>query len=355
MNTLRALFLIAALAASAPVLAADAPPDGWLTTKAKLTLLARGELKSSQLHVDSNDGVVTLYGKVKDPAQKHAAEVAVREIKGVRGVRNLLQIVPAAQQRTVERADADLKGQAEQMLREDPALKDSRIGVKSVDTGVVIIEGRAATFSDRLRAVADVDQIPGVKRVVAQLEGPEAYGEAERNITFEREPAKVEMRTSLTDTRITAEVKLKLLGSPKVPARDVNVDTEDGVVTLFGAVAEDSAKDKAEALALDVPGVTRVKNQLEVVPVQKKVAPPPPEVSDAEIERELDDRLGRGYGSRRVRFEVKDGSVRLTGRVDSAWEKLEVMRTARLVKGVKFVHEEIAVASGDGKPAKNRF
>lgn len=349
MNTIRVIFLVAAIAAAGPVLAAnDTPPDGWLTTKAKLMLLTQGELKSTQVHVDSNDAVVTLYGKVKDPAQKQTAERVVREIKGVRGVRNLLQIVPATQEKLVARADADLKDQAEKMLREDPALKDSRIRVKAVDKGVVIIEGRAATFSDQLRAVADVDQIPGVRRVVPQLQGPEQYGEKERNITFDREPAKVEPRTSLTDTRITAEVKLKLLGASHVASRDINVDSNDGVVTLFGSVPDEAAKDKAEVEAARVSGVTRVRNQLEVVPERKREVVA---ISDREIERDLKERFSRHREHEGIEYEVENGTVRLTGTVESAWQKLEVMRMARQVKGVKLVHEELAIVPRE-KPAR---
>lgn len=340
MNKVRVMILAAALAVAAPVFAAsDAPPDGWLTTKAKLTLMTKGELKRSQVHVDSNEGVVTLYGKVKDQAQKQAAEHAVRDIKGVRGVRNLLQIVPTAQEKVVARADADVKDAADKMLKEDPALKDSRIGVQSVDKGVVLITGKANTFSDHLRAVADIDQIAGVRRVVSQIEGPEEYGYTERNLTFDKEP-KVEARNSLTDTRITAEVKMKLLGAANVPSRDINVDSNDGVVTLFGAVSDEGAKSKAETEAAKVSGVTRVQNQLEVVPErEKKIV----EAKDDAIEKDLKDRFGRRADYQDVKYAVKNGTVRLTGTVATAWEKLEVMRMARQVKGVKVVQEELAI------------
>jgi hyperosmotically inducible periplasmic protein len=350
MNPLRVFFLVVAFVLAAPVLAAnDAPPDGWLTTKAKLALLTQGELKSSQVHVDTNNGVVTLYGKVRDAAQKRAAERAVREVAGVRGVHNLLQVVPNAQEKIVARSDSDIREQVVKMLREDPALKDSRIEVKSVDKGVVLLAGRAASASDQLRAVADVDQIAGVRRVISQIQGPERASRDERELTFDREP-RVEPRNSLTDTRITAQVKLKLLGVPNVPTRDINVDSNDGVVTLFGSVPDEAAKDRAESEAHKVSGVVRVRNQLEVVPSSKRATVT---ADDAKIERDLADCFGRSEYAN-IRYEVKAGNVRVTGRVASAWEKLDVMRLARSVDGVRTVHEELEIVPRE-KPEARRF
>src|SRR5687767_1062191 len=44
----------------------------------------------------------------------------------------------------------------------------------------------------------------------------------------------------------------------------INVDSEDGVVTLKGKVDSADAKKKAEAIAKKVDGVKRVKNELKV-------------------------------------------------------------------------------------------
>ncbi len=339
MNTLKALLLATSLAAG------SSKPDGWITTKSKLTLMTKGELKSSQVHVDTNEGVVTLYGKVKDAAQRKAAENAVRQIAGVAGVKNLLQIVPSAQEKTVARSDADIKDQVEKMLREDPALKDSKLAVKSVDKGVVLITGEAKTLSDRLRAVADVDQIAGVKRVVTEVEGPDEYGDDERNLSGGKS-SRLEQRNSLTDTRITADVKMKLLGAKGVPSTDINVDTRDGIVTLFGAVPNETAKSRAEIEAAEVGGVTRVKNQLEIVPknAEKGIA-----ARDSEIADELKKRYATDDAFKDLSLDVKNGSVRLTGTVRNAWEKLHAMRIARSAKGVKELHEEIEIERREGR------
>lgn len=344
------IVLLAAILGALPVFANDgAPPDGWLTAKTKLTLMTKGELKASQVKIDTNEGVVTLYGKVKDQAQKQAAENAVREIKGVRSVKNLLQIVPAASEKAVARKDDDIADQAKKMLKEDPALKDSRIELQSVDKGVVLLTGKAKTFSDQLRAVADVDQIAGVRRVVSQIEGPAEYGYEERNLTFDKQP-KLQARNSTTDTGITMNVKMKLIAASDVPSGDINVDTHDGVVTLFGMVPSDLAKEKAEHEAARVGGVTRVQNQLEVV---KKDDQKVVDAKDDQIIDALKERYGGNPEYKDITADVKAGTVRLTGTVTTAWEKLEVMRIARTTRGVKNVTEEIAIKPKD-KPAEEK-
>jgi len=352
MTRLRIITVIAGLLA-VPALAKDnAPPDGWLTAKAKLTLITNSELKSNQVHVDSNEGLVTLYGKVEDAAQRMRAEKAVREIKGVRGVRNLLQIVPGSQERAIARSDGDIKDQAEKMLKEDTALKGSDISVKSVDKGVVLVDGKARTFSDQLRAVDDIDQIAGVRKVVSQIKGPETYGYEERNLTFDKEKAAPAERSSVSDTRVTTAVKLRLLGASEVPSMDINVDTQDGVVTLFGVVPNQLAKDKAELETSHVSGVTRVQNQLEVVPKsqQKEVA-----AKDEEIMSHLKDRLGGNPDYKDIKADVKAGVVRLTGNVGSAWEKLDVMRVARTTQGVRGLEEQIEITPREKPEGRRQF
>jgi osmotically-inducible protein OsmY len=331
MLTLPAVVLAAALAAQ---------PDGWITAKSKLLLIQHPQLDGAHgIHVDSNDGVVTLYGKVKDPLQRSAAERIVRGLEGVRAVKNLLQSVPPSEGRVVARADADLLKQARQLLAEDPALRESRIHVKSVDNGVVLLTGQVNTLSDQLRAVSEIDQLAGVRRVVSQLEGPEQYGEDERHLAFGREPG-MPARDSLSDTRITAGVKLKLLSSNQLPALDINVDTRDGIVTLFGTVPNHGAKERAEAETAEIAGVIRVRNQLEIVPRAQANAV---DRSDSDVSLELLDRLRADPAFTGVQVEVKNGAVRVTGSVASGWDKLQVLRMVRQTAGVTQLHEELDV------------
>jgi hyperosmotically inducible protein len=66
------------------------------------------------------------------------------------------------------------------------------------------------------------------------------------------------------DSAISGTVKSKLLAAPDVKALDVNVETYEGVVSLYGDVRTAAQRLAAERVARTVKGVTDVKNQLRV-------------------------------------------------------------------------------------------
>jgi len=61
-----------------------------------------------------------------------------------------------------------------------------------------------------------------------------------------------------SDTWITTKVKADLLATENVSGLDIKVETVDGVVTLSGAVASKTQKDKAIAVAKQIKGVKSV-------------------------------------------------------------------------------------------------
>jgi hyperosmotically inducible protein len=70
--------------------------------------------------------------------------------------------------------------------------------------------------------------------------------------------------SQMSDASITAAVKTKMIGDNEVKARNIEVNTEHGVVYLMGRVATQHEKDEAERLARKCDGVRDVVNQLEV-------------------------------------------------------------------------------------------
>ena len=68
-------------------------------------------------------------------------------------------------------------------------------------------------------------------------------------------------------SKVTAEVKAKLVNDPTTSAANINVKTIDaGVVQLSGFAKSQQEKDRAGALARSVKGVTQVHNNLVVKP-----------------------------------------------------------------------------------------
>ena len=71
-------------------------------------------------------------------------------------------------------------------------------------------------------------------------------------------------KVAVADGTITASIKAEFAKDPVLKARDINVDTEQGRVSLRGTAPSAEAKAKATQLANSVSGVVSVSNQLTV-------------------------------------------------------------------------------------------
>ena len=338
---LGALLTTGALAPSA----AWAAPDAWLTAKTKMALLATDGVSANAIDVDTVDGRVTLHGKVGSAAEKAKAEAEARKIDGVKEVRNLLQIVPAAKTERAEVSDAEVKARVEKALKDDRRLADSDVKVASVNDGVVLLSGEAKSVSEHLRAMQTASAVAGVRRVTSEVKSPDRMADAEIRDGSDTPPeagAKRGVTGAASDAWTTTAVKMRLLADTETPALDINVDTRDGVVTLFGIVGTAEAKRAAEAEARKVSGVTSVTNHLQVVSEAKQEAVKTRDGDrQAAVERSLEGRDDLRDAD--VSIEVKNGVVRLTGTVASQEDRLAAAVAARSTPGVRAVEEDLQV------------
>jgi osmotically-inducible protein OsmY len=333
--------LTASLLSAAPGIARASASDAWITTKAKMTLLTTEGVPGTSIDVDTTEGRVTLHGKVASNEEKAKAESAVKGIDGVTEVRSLLRVVPASRAEVTKRADADVKHAVEQTLARDKALANSRIAVQSVNDGVVLLSGKAQTVTDHLHAIQDASRVPGVRRVASEIESPDKLADNEIQHTPRAKKATARgVADSAADLRITAATKLRLIADSNTPALDINVDTRDGAVTLFGIVPTPASKRVAEADARKVSGVTHVMNELEVVPssAQKAV-----NAHDDVVKRDVEQAIGTHQDLKDVDVEVKNGVVRLSGTVPSEEHRLDAAITARATAGVRSVQDDLRI------------
>ena len=70
--------------------------------------------------------------------------------------------------------------------------------------------------------------------------------------------------TQVDDAAITAAVKAKLAADGDINPFNIDVDTNEGVVTLQGRVEKEEARAKAEQHARETDGVKRVVNLVKV-------------------------------------------------------------------------------------------
>ena len=70
---------------------------------------------------------------------------------------------------------------------------------------------------------------------------------------------------AMDNATITSKVKTKLAADPGINALYIDVDTDNGHVTLKGKVALAGQRDVAERIARQTEGVKDVMNQIQVV------------------------------------------------------------------------------------------
>jgi osmotically-inducible protein OsmY len=162
---------VAVLALAGLARAADAP-DAWITTKAKIVLLTSAGTRVSDANVDTEDGTVTLHGKVETQAAKEKAAAEVEKLDGVKKVRNLLQVVPESAEKRVEEADDAIEDKVQAVLKSDRALDG--IKVASVNKGVVLLSGKADDVNSELRAIEKAWDVKGVQQVHSEIESAES-------------------------------------------------------------------------------------------------------------------------------------------------------------------------------------
>lgn len=334
-----ALCLAISLALAAPAGAVSAP-DAWITTRVKMGLLTSEGLGTARaIDVDTVDGRVTLHGAVESADAKAKAEQVARSVGGVRDVRNLLAVQPAPGGAPVKVSDDVLEKQVKTALSRDEALKDSRIEVRSVDDGVVVLAGKAETLSDARRALEDAAGVQGVRRVKSEIAHPEQLGEHEtwREGAYDKAAY---AGSAARDLWITSDAKMRLLVDTETPGFDVNVDTHDQVVTLFGTVESEQAKRQAEAEVRKVDGVKDVRNDLQVVPPAeaKSVARTDDQLHDA-IEKSFD--TSPRLADAGIGVEVKNGVARLSGSVPSRSDQVAALTLARSTQGVRRVIDDL--------------
>lgn len=144
--------------------------------------------------------------------------------------------------------DAAVTAKVKTALARDPATSAYRIEVESY-RGEVQLNGFVETADMKSAATRVAKSVNGVKSVSNNLQvssGERTAGEV------------------VDDGVITAKVKAALISDPNVAARDVNVQTREGVVQLAGFVDSGEQKVKASEVTRRVAGVRQVDNQLEV-------------------------------------------------------------------------------------------
>jgi len=146
------------------------------------------------------------------------------------------------------------------------------------------------------------------------------------------------------DAAITARVKAALIENDATKARQIEVETRDGVVQLSGFVESMDMQEVAVRTARAVPGVKEVRNDLELRQGERTVGTVVDDtVIAAKVKAKLTDEAGLAVAND-VNVEVNNGVVQLSGFVSTMEEKNQAANAATTVDGVRDVRNNIALA-----------
>ena len=157
------------------------------------------------------------------------------------------------------RTDDAIKDRIEHRLATDAAVKKYDISVK-VNNGAVTLDGSVASDTQKAEA-ARLAKVPGVTKVENELKVDK---DVDRTLAERAKSGLSRTGEAITDTWITAKVKWFFVGEDVLKGSDINVDTNNHVVTLKGTVPSAAAKARAVQLAKETDSVTKVDDQLVV-------------------------------------------------------------------------------------------
>ncbi|MEO7598368.1 MAG: BON domain-containing protein [Opitutus sp.] len=163
---------------------ASPPPeaaDGWIALKIRSVLLLRANVNADATEVSVRDGHVSLTGTAESPTQKKLTEDYVREVAGVKSVKNQLVIKdgPASETETAnlkppERIDdASITAQIKHALASGQFATRSETEV-ATHNGVVVLSGSARSVLERESMTELVRMIRGVNSVNNAMTVPAA-------------------------------------------------------------------------------------------------------------------------------------------------------------------------------------
>lgn len=172
--------------------------------------------------------------------------------------------------------DAWIDGKAEATLLFNGNLNSFDINT-DVKDGKVILTGKVDTSVDKKLAEELVENIDGVMSVENNLTVIEEQGDmmassdgdtdsemADSEVENEMESAAESTSSELVDAKIATVIKTRLLMDSDISGFDIDVDVEQGNVTLTGEVKSDAERDLAVEIAQNASDVKNVENNLQV-------------------------------------------------------------------------------------------
>lgn len=194
---------------------------------------------AAHIGVTANAGVVTLSGHVESFAQKHAAEAAVRRVKGVKAIAEEIEVrLPY----DTKRSDDEIARAAIGRFEWDVSIPRDAIKV-SVEQGWITLTGEVDWHYQKDAASMDVRALFGVTGVSDQIT----------------------IKPTVNASNISDDIMHALGRSWFFDPKTISVSAQGGKVRLTGTVSSWHDRQIAATTAWAAPGATAVENDIAVV------------------------------------------------------------------------------------------
>lgn len=199
----------------------------------------------------------------------------------------------------------------------EPSVTAAHIGVSAED-GTVTLTGQVESYGQKHAAEMAAGRVKGVKAIAEEIE------------------VRLPFQIKRNDADIATAVADRISWDTAVPRDKVKIKVEGGWVSLSGELDWQYQRDRVEREIRNLLGVIGISNNITIKE----------HVDTDDLEDDIQRALHRSvfFQPDKVHVTVKDGHVKLTGKVDSWQDRRTAGSTAWSAKGVKSVDNELVVA-----------
>lgn len=355
-------------------------------------------ISADSILVTAQEGIITLGGKTDNLLEKEKAEELVSMIRGVKGIVNLIEVVPEPI------ADSALRNKIYNVLEQDPVIESYEI-IVNVDSGIAELSGIVDSWHEKEFVEDVIKTVSGIRKVnnniafvyqsdragmdiktdvisalnndvrianklidvtvkdnIVELSGTvgslaekslaivSSYVPGVDTVIADDVVISPEQRNPLmrkdkyihkSDEEIIAAISRTFVADPRLLYHDIEIESNDGHVILSGAVNNLRAKKAAEEDARNVVGVWTVENKISVKPI---IITPKKTVAD-----KVKTALEYHPSLKKFKIMVEDSSkgiITLKGKVDYNYDRLQSEQIASRQKGVTEVINDLVIVQG---------
>ena len=215
------------------------------------------------------------------------------------------------------KSDAQIKSDIVAELKWDAEVDETKIGI-AVSNGAVTLSGHIPTFRQKMAAASAAKRVTGVMAIVNNID-----------VSLDRE-----FRT--TDEGLAERIANVLKWNVSIPGKEIKANVKNGIVTLTGQVDWQYQRTNILRNIEHVGGVVNVVDHITLKPA----------ATATDVQQKINDALKRhaDIEASKIQITVANGTVTLTGSVESIEEMDRVEDAAWTAPGVIKVVDNLRVA-----------